>query len=200
MTSDVRGYETAATDGQVGSHADAHGLRVDQLVRGNYQFVWRSLRRLGVREESVDDAAQQVFLVAARKIDRIESGSEMAFLFGTAMRVASDFRRVSNRIVARELSDDGVLEGLPDHAADPEECCEARRRRRLLDQALDALPDELRPAFVLFELEGMSSPEIADLLGIPVGTVASRLRRARELFQAQASRIRARHQHEGGTR
>jgi RNA polymerase sigma-70 factor, ECF subfamily len=80
-----------------------------------------------------------------------------------------------------EISDPGPL---PDAAA------EMRQRRLILDRVLDALPIDLRTVFILFEIEGLGSPEIASMLSIPVGTVASRLRRAREAFQAEAGRVR----------
>lgn len=64
--------------------------------------------------------------------------------------------------------------------------------RRALDQLVEVWPDEIRTAFVLFELEGLSVPEIAELTDTKQGTVASRLRRARELFQAGVKRLRAR--------
>jgi RNA polymerase sigma-70 factor (ECF subfamily) len=68
-----------------------------------------------------------------------------------------------------------------------------KEERALLDRVLDGMPDDLRTVFVLFVLEGTSTPEIAALLGLPSGTVASRLRRAREAFHDIARRIQALH-------
>jgi len=62
--------------------------RITAVVRTNHDFIWRLLRRLGIPEANVDDATQQVFCVAARRIDEIAPGSERSFLFGTAVRVA----------------------------------------------------------------------------------------------------------------
>jgi RNA polymerase sigma-70 factor (ECF subfamily) len=61
--------------------------------------------------------------------------------------------------------------------------------RQLMDRVLSKMDTTLVSVFVLFELEGMSSPEIAELVGIPLGTVASRLRRARQVFKAEVEQL-----------
>jgi len=80
----------------------------------------------------------------------------------------------------------------PDTAPHADELVERKRARALLDEALDSMEDDLRTVFVLFELEEMKTSEIADLLAIPVGTVASRLRRSRDEFQEIMKRLNAR--------
>lgn len=163
--------------------------RVRAMFEADYDFIWRSLRRFGVPPSRVDDAAQQVFVIASQKLDAIAEGSERSFLFGTAMRVASDVRRSAP--VRREVASDGAdLE--PDASPLPDELVDRRRARAMLDRVLDEMDDDLRAVLVMFELEGLSSPEIAELMNIPVGTVASRLRRAREDFEARVARIAAR--------
>lgn len=163
--------------------------RVRAMFEADYDFIWRSLRRFGVPPSRVDDAAQQVFVIASQKLDVIAEGSERSFLFGTAMRVASDVRRSAP--VRREVASDGAdLE--PDASPLPDELVDRRRARAMLDRVLDEMDDDLRAVLVMFELEGLSSPEIAELMNIPVGTVASRLRRAREDFEARVARIAAR--------
>jgi RNA polymerase sigma-70 factor (ECF subfamily) len=157
--------------------------RITAIVREHHAFVWRLLVRLGVPSRSADDATQQVFLVAMRRVSEIAIGSEKSFLFGTALRIASDERRsAKNRELAGELPDGA------DQAPSPEENLEARRRRDLLQQALLSMPLELRTVFVLFELEQMTKTEVAALLELPVGTAVSRLRRARELFRESLRR------------
>jgi RNA polymerase sigma-70 factor (ECF subfamily) len=164
--------------------------RIAALVSQHYDFIWRSLRRLGVAEANVDDAAQKVFLVALRRLDTIAVGSEQPFLFGTAMRIAADARRTAAR--AREMADDAAVAAEVDPAPTPEELADNKRAREKLDEVLDTMPIELRTVFVLFELEEMTMAEIAALVAVPPGTVASRLRRARELFVSMAARLRAR--------
>ena len=122
---------------------------------------------------------QQVFVVASRRLSSIAIGSERSFLLGTALRVARTSRRTLGR--RREVPEE---EGLEPLCLDPQpdELADQKRLRALLDEVLAAMPEELREVFVLFELEEMSTPEIATLLEIPTGTAASRLRRAREEF------------------
>jgi RNA polymerase sigma-70 factor (ECF subfamily) len=187
---------TAALPGD--TPAAVEGERLTGMAEGHFQFVWRCLRRLGVPEPGVDDAAQQVFETAARKLDRITPGSERAFLFQTAVRVASGTRRRTE--TRREVMDEEILDEQPSASPGPEEAAALRQRRALLDEVLDAIPVELKAVFVLFELEELSTLEIAPLLGLPVGTVASRLRRARELFHASAKRVRARNDFRRGER
>lgn len=172
--------------------ADAR-LRV--LVGAHFDFIWRSLRRLGVPSTDADDCAQQVFLVASRKLGEIQPGSERPFLFGTAMRVASDARRSRSR--RREVSGEEAHEAF-DPGPDPEEIATRKNARAVLDEVLDSMSMELRAVFVLFELEELPSTEIAEVLEIPVGTVASRLRRAREEFQRIVARVQARDAFRGG--
>jgi RNA polymerase sigma-70 factor (ECF subfamily) len=187
----VSGRSSPADSLQV---ADAgRASRIRSLVDEHVDFIWRSLRRLGVLEADLADAAQQVFLVAARKLDLVQAGKERAFLFQTAIRVASDSRRTLRR--RREVSDE-VLVGQADDAPGPDDYAEARMRRAQLDRILDALPIELRAVFVLSQIEELTMAEIAALTDTPPGTVASRLRRARELFRQEA--LRAYERESGG--
>jgi RNA polymerase sigma-70 factor (ECF subfamily) len=169
--------------------------RLRALVDAHFDFVWRSLRRLGVPAPDVDDCAQQVFWVTARKLADVEAGSERAFLFSTAWRVAADARRARTR--RREVNDDDTTEA-EDHGPDPEQLADQRRARAVLDEVLDAMPIDLRAPFVLFELEELPTAEIATLLDLPIGTVASRLRRAREEFRSMVARRNARGAGRGG--
>jgi RNA polymerase sigma-70 factor (ECF subfamily) len=168
------------------------------LVDGHFDFIWRSLRGMGVPADSVDDAAQQVFLIASQKLDEIALGSERAFLYGTALGVSANARRARAR--RREVLDEDAVAGQVDAAPSGEALVELRERRALLDQILASMAEDLRAVFVLYVLEGLTSPEIAELVGIPVGTVASRLRRAREAFHALARRFEARLGEKGGPR
>jgi len=167
--------------------SDSQNERIRSLLVLHFDFVWRSLRRLGVARSSVDDAAQEVFWIAARKLDRIEPGSARAFLFGIAVRLASDVRRRVAR--SRELSDDALVEAAIDPHADVEVLVDQKRARDLLDVVLETLPLELRTVLMLSEGECLTMAEIASLLGIPSGTVASRLRRAREAFETKVEQL-----------
>jgi RNA polymerase sigma-70 factor (ECF subfamily) len=161
-----------------------------ELLRLHYGTVWRTLRRVGVTEDRVDDAAQEVFIIASRKLDQIQPGCERSYLLNSAIRVAANFRRAVR--TRREVADEGVLEEQRDPAPSADQLLHRKRLREVLDQVLEGWPAELRTAFVLFELEGLSVPEIAELTETKSGTVASRLRRGRELFLAAVKRLKAR--------
>ncbi|MGA2451229.1 MAG: RNA polymerase sigma factor [Polyangiaceae bacterium] len=168
---------------------DARRLR--RMVDEHFEFVWRCLRRCGVPARDADDAAQEVFLVAHRKLPFIADGSERGFLFQTAARVASHTVRTIRR---RREADDPAGDELPERGTydgDMHQTAEAVLARRLLDEIVTALPADLRWVFILFELEGLVTDEIAQMLDIPAGTVASRLRRARAQFRALVQRRRA---------
>ena len=160
------------------------------LVGAHFDFIWRSLRRLGVPQAEVDDATQKVFWVAIRRAHDIAEGSERAFLLSTALHVASDVQR--SRARRREVFDDDAIAHVVEPFSDLDDLVDRKRARQILDDVLDVMDLELRSVFVLAELEELTGPEIADLLGLPVGTVSSRLRRAREEFRRIATRFRAR--------
>lgn len=162
--------------------------RLAQLVHAHFADVWRALRRLGVPEATTDDASQEVFIIAARKLALIEPGGERQYLYGIAVRVAANARRA--RAARREQSDESALDREPSLVPSSEVLLEEKQARAILDQVLDALPQDLRTVFVLFEIEGFSLRELEKLLHIPLGTVSSRLRRAREAFHHTAQRIK----------
>jgi RNA polymerase sigma-70 factor, ECF subfamily len=161
-------------------------VRLATMVREHFTFVWRLLRRLGVPADRADDAAQEVFLVASKRILDVVVGSERSFLFGTALRVAKSARRAMGHEPPVETDD------APDSTPQLDELTDRKRAREMLDHILAAMDDSLRVVFVLYEIEGMTTPEIAELIGAPLGTAASRLRRAREEFEAHVRRIEAR--------
>jgi RNA polymerase sigma-70 factor, ECF subfamily len=187
-SSSLSGSASAELDATPARRAAADE-RLRAMLAAHYDFIWRLLRRLGLPSDQAEDGAQKVFFVASGRLEQIKSGSERSFLFGTALRVASETRRdASSR---RE-----DLRAEPPETADPaplaDELIDRGRARALLDDILDAMEEDARVVFVLFELEGLKTSEVAELLGIPAGTVASRLRRARALFQTMVTRLRAR--------
>jgi len=164
--------------------AESSRARLDRMFNDHHDFIWRLLRRLGMNRDKVDDAAQHVFLVATERVDSIKLGSERAFLFGIALRVSRMFLRTERRWVL-----DGEMDLRQSQAQRPEALAEQRRAVDLMDRVLSEMDFDLRTVFVLFEVEGMSTPEIAALVEIPLGTAASRLRRAREVFRSSVAAI-----------
>ena len=163
--------------------------RLEALCRSEVDTVWRLLRRLGVPPGQLEDAAQEVFAVAARRIADVLPGRERSFVCGVALRVARGARRDQAVRLARyePLEDDA-----PAQSASPERLLGERRALELLDRVLGSLEPRARAVFVLFELEGFTLDEIAELLEIPRGTAASRLRRARAEFLDASRREQAR--------
>lgn len=170
--------------------------RLEVLVRAHFESTWRFVRRLGFPEHDVDDVMQEVILVVARKLENISVGSERAFVMSTAYRVAADLRRARGRRIAVDVDD---VRNLADALPGPDALTDQHRARHLLEQVLETMPLELRAVFVLYELEGSTMAEIAETLSLAPGTVASRLRRARELFEARVARIEQ-HMGKGGAR
>src|SRR6185503_15454241 len=139
--------------------APGTALDLRTLFERYHASIWRLLRRLGVSPAQLDDAVQEVFWVAARKLEQIEPGKQHAFLYGVALRVAaSEVRRRASAPPRAELAE---LERLADGCPTPEEQLAERRARALLDSVLDQLPLELRTVLVLFELEGLEVRSIA---------------------------------------
>ena len=167
--------------------------RVEAMFDAHYDAIWRTLRRLGVSDGNADDAAQSVFVVASRRIATIVVGEEGRYLYGIAVKVASEARRRDP--ARREVVDPRLLEEIADDARGPEELLLESEARDALDETLSAMPDDLRAVLVLVEIEGLSLAALADVLEVPLGTATSRLRRAREAFSASARRVRARLAH-----
>lgn len=146
-----------------------------------FDFVWRSMRRLGVAPASVDDAVQDVFMVVHRKLHEFEGRSSLkTWVYGIALRVARDYERS----VRRKGGHHALNEDLPDRSPGPAEALAKAEAVRVLDTILAKLDVDKRTVFVLAEVEEMTAPEIAEALGINVNTVYSRLRAARIGFDA----------------
>ncbi|MFO0727366.1 MAG: sigma-70 family RNA polymerase sigma factor [Myxococcota bacterium] len=152
---------------------------LDRIYEAELDRVWLSLRRHGVPERHVEDAAHEVFMVLFRRFGSLDRTRPLGpYLSGIAARVASDVRkRASER---REAL--GVEVERADPAQGPEERLDAERRRRLIHESLEDLGPEQREVFVMHELEEHPMPEIAAALEIKLNTAYSRLRLAREAF------------------
>lgn len=154
------------------------------VYRDNAAFVWRSLRRLGVRPADVEDVCQDVFVVVHAKLGDFYGGSIRAWLFAIAVRVAADYRK--RAFMKRETSEADHSEPatLPEQA----DALEKKEAVAMLEAILASLDDEKRSVFILFELEQMPMTEVARALDCPVQTAYSRLHAAREHVTSAVAR------------
>lgn len=169
---------------------DAHGP-TREVYATHAPFVWASLQRLGVRTPDLDDVLQEVFVVVHRRLTSFDGTAKMTtWLFGICMRVASAYRRRGYR--RRETCTEDPIDHAASAAGTPEEDLQTAQARRRLEALLDELDLDKRAVFVMFEIDEMSCDEIADVQGIPVCTVYSRLSAARKEFQKAIARMHAR--------
>ena len=177
----VAAFPVVAPAANVARDARLRGM-VDRYV----DFVARVLRNAGTPDAEIDDEVQRTFITAARRLDDVRPGAEKGFLFKIALNLAAHARRTLAR--RREV----LAEEAPERNETfqtPEQLTDQKRMRQMLDGVLDRMDESLRVVFVLYEFEEMNMSEIADVLEIPRGTVASRLRRARGEFRERVAAI-----------
>jgi len=161
-------------------------VRLRGMVDRYVDFVARVLRNAGTPDAEIDDEVQRTFITAARRLDDVRPGAEKGFLLKIALNLAAHARRTLARrreVLAEEAPERN--ETFPT----PEQLTDQKRMRQMLDGVLDRMDESLRVVFVLYEFEEMNMSEIADVLEIPRGTVASRLRRARAEFRERVAAI-----------
>ncbi len=173
-----------------GREAAAAAHSFEDVYHSQFRFVWRSAKRLGVRDAALDDVVQEVFVVVHRRLADFEGRSSMTtWLFGITLRVVRDHRRsLRRRDVGSEVDPDSLRAG----GDSPAERAENAEAVRLLHALLDELADERREVFVMAELEQMVMPDISEALGINVNTAYARLRAARQEFEQALARHKAR--------
>ena len=159
---------------------DERQARMRSIVQEHVGFVARVLEKAGVPHAEVDDGIQRTFITVTRRLDDVQLGSEKSFVFQVAINVAAHARR--NLARRREVFGD-QLDDMIHAPTTPEQIAERKEMHKLIGDIVDSMSEPLRSVFMLHQFEAMSMGEIAELLGVPIGTVASRLRRARELFR-----------------
>ncbi|MBZ5715893.1 RNA polymerase sigma factor [Nannocystis pusilla] len=158
---------------------DPHLRRFHDLFRGEFAFVWSAAQHFGVPSGAEDDVVQEVFLTAYRRLEQLHfEVSPRAWLFGVTRRVAFRHRRGAARLARRHAA---FAELARPSAATPQQ---RHDDAQLLTRMLGQLNDGNRAVWEMTELLGMSAPEIASELGLPLNTVYSRLRLARQQLQA----------------
>lgn len=171
------------------------GVEWASVYREHFKPVWRFLARLGVQPSELEDLAHEVFLTAFKRADAFDpSRPVLPWLFGIAYRLASDHRQRAGSTreeVVGEVPDTAEISG-----PTAEKAVLARQARVLLDEVLESMDLEKRAVFVMHEFDGLTVPDIARTIDVPVATAYSRLRLAREQFDAGVKRVRARVSHE----
>jgi RNA polymerase sigma-70 factor (ECF subfamily) len=165
-------------------------LDFETIYAAHFDFVWRSLRRLGVPDAALDDAAQEVFLVVYRRLQEFEGRSQLkTWLFRIAIHTAQHHLRSLSRRPTVAVTD-VEAEASPAHGTPHDELAK-RQAVEVLYRLLDQLEPAKRTVFVMADLEQMSAPEIASVLDVPLNTVYSRLRVARQEFDDNLRRHKA---------
>ena len=169
---------------------DEMRLDLTQVHERHGEFVWRTLHRMGVRAPHVEDVYQEVFLVVHRRLATFAGQCALTtWLYEICFRVAAGYRRKAHFRREELVPDWTEMTALSSPAPSPEQSLVTRRQAEQLERILDSMPLEYRVVFVMFELEGMSSEQIAESVGAPLGTVYSRLYRARKRFARELSRL-----------
>jgi RNA polymerase sigma-70 factor (ECF subfamily) len=167
----------------------ARDMDFEGLYRAHFACVWRALRRFGVSERDAQDLTQETFITACRRANEFEGRSSIkTWLIGIAYRLAANHRR--NGAARREILDDDAVEASR-CGLDFERQFQQREELRQLEKILSELPLKLRDVFTMFEIDGLTGEEIATVLDVPLGTVRSRMRLAREAFHAAIERATA---------
>lgn len=162
---------------------ETHSLRLadfGRLYDAHAAFVWKTVRGLGVSKADADDATQEVFLTVYRKLGSFEGRSSLrTWLCGIAVGVARNHTRKTRRRADANETLPAPEKAMPSDGAEALD---------LVSRCLDDLDEPLRMVFVLAELQQLTAPEIAEVLTVNVNTVYSRLRTARERFEASVAR------------
>jgi RNA polymerase sigma-70 factor (ECF subfamily) len=194
---DLRSGSSGSTEAATPTVAEIYATHGD--------FLWKSLHRMGVPEADLPDAMQELLLVAHRRISTYDGRAKLTtWLFGIGLRVAATTRRKVRRRRETDLDEATELETTTHRELDGADAVERRvverDAERRLNEALESLHPEQRALFVLYEVEQRPCSEIAELLGVPLGTVHSRLHTVRELFFAALARIEKRERARTGGR
>jgi RNA polymerase sigma-70 factor (ECF subfamily) len=180
----------ASTQASAAAAGDRLDVDVLSIHAEHADFVWLTLQRLGVAPADIEDCLQDVFVVVHQRLGSFDGSSRMTtWLYGICIRVAAAYRRRAHR--RREQTGEEMDETV-DEGESPEAAASRREAREHLQRVLDEMDIEKRALFVMFEIDEVSCEEIAEILGIPVGTVYSRLHAARKEFEAALRRVEAR--------
>lgn len=175
------------------AEAPPGSARLEQVYEQWADYVWRMLQRLGVRQADLEDVCHDVFLVAHRRFSEFDGRVGVnAWLFGICLRLAANYRRRSRhrRDHSSAALDDASGLRAPT-ALEPDQQLLRRQAEARVQVVLGGMDLTKRAVFLMYEIEGLSCLQVAEQLGVPVGTVYSRLHAARRYFEQEAQRLSA---------
>ena len=173
----------------------------EEVYQETFPFVWRTVRRLGVGDSTRDDVTQEVFVTVYRRLGEFQGRCSIkTWVFNILMGIVRNYRRTRRRKGRGHALTTAVVDPavLADAGADPSELASRAQAGRILHELLDELSEEKAVVFVMAELEGMTVPEIAELVNANINTVYSRLRAARREFDEALARMHAGGANRGG--
>ena len=166
-------------------------VKLETIYAESARFVWLTLQRAGVRRADLDDVCHDVFVIVQRKLPEFEPGAELRpWLLGICVRTAANYRRRARiRLEQSNVGTNGeeAVVAIASETNRPDSQLSRRQALERADAILAHMSPVKRAVFIMFEIEGMNCQEIAAELGLPVGTVYSRLHSARKLFLERAT-------------
>jgi RNA polymerase sigma-70 factor (ECF subfamily) len=191
MSADV--IAAKATPGEAASdRSSSEAQSFEEIYAHWFHDVSRWIRAFGGLNADLDDLAQEVFLIVRRQLPKFEGGNLGGWLYRITQRTVRDYRRRAwyRRILAGQHVDERSRRESTAPEPDPSEILERREAERFLVQILGKMSESRRTAFILFEIEGYTGEEIANLEEVPVNTVWTRLHHARKEFYMLIDRAR----------
>lgn len=180
---------TASPTGMMGAVLDFDAVYEDLV-----EFVWRTVRRMGVRAADADDVVQDVFVIVHRRLAEFEGRAQLkTWVFKILVHEVRHYWRTHQRKPGDRAGENATLLQtlLADHESGPAASLERVEALRVLDRLLAGLDEDKREVFVLAEIEQMTAAEIGEIVDANANTVASRLRAARQDFERALARFRA---------
>ena len=182
-----------ASPGEVTSEqSEADALTFENIYARWFHDVSRWIRAFGGLDADLDDLAQEVFLIVRRQLPKFDGDNLAGWLYRITQRTVRDYRRRAwyRRLLTKRHVDERPERESVAPEADPSELLERREAERLLHQILGKMSESRRTAFILFEIEGYTGEEIANLEEVPINTVWTRLHHARKEFYMLIDRAR----------
>ena len=167
----------------------------EKVYRQYFQLVWSAAHRFGIPSDAIDDVVQEVFIVIHAKLSSLERPEALrSWIYGVVRRVSSNHRR-AERTQHQDAYRTETQRELESSQPTPFEQTKTNADIQLLASLLAELDEPKREMFALVEVDQMTVPEAAELLEIPLNTAYSRLRAARQAFEAA---LNAHEQRTGG--